>query len=258
MSSFHFGFGRPSPPMPTGGAVYAPPPGAPQAAYGGAPPQQWPDGDPGLNMGGMFATSAPQAIAPQAIASGGQPPASPGDGIRPIDIFNEMHSLRDYHGAHQRLIQEQLNQAYAARDSQMQDAAIKALGSGPDADKQAYALHHDPASFSTSTNKVQEPVTVAAGASHGAGGRFGFTAPDPVGQETAAAATTSAAANAANAANNANETALKTLSNPAAIDKLRSDAEWNRRRSAGGAARAPGGAQADIMTAYGLKPGAAR
>lgn len=218
----HFGFGRPAAQMPTGGLVYTPRGADPSAM---SPPVQMQpqSGYPGLSVAPpswQVSGGDPQA-APAAIASGGAP-------ISPLAILQEQFASGDgllgYHHAHQRLLMEQQNQAYAARDAQMQDAAIKALGTGPDADKQAYALHHDPASFATSTNKVQEPEAVAAGASAGAGGHFGFTAPDPVGLENAHAKAAEVANGAVSAGASAEQARLEGLRTPSMIQKNSSEA----------------------------------
>jgi hypothetical protein len=227
-----FGFGRPAPQMPLG-AGSAPAPGAmvapaqPNPTMMQPPPADPMGGDPGASMAppafmqSAGQATAPQPTAPQAIANGGAP-------ISPLDIIMEQLSSGDgllgYHHAHQRLLQQQQNEAYAARDAGMMDKAIAALGTGPDADKQAFALHHDPASFATSVNDIQKPQTVAAGASAGHGGTFGFTAPDPIGQSNAASAAATAANGAVSAGASAENARLAGLKTPSEIARNSAEA----------------------------------
>ena len=171
---------------------------------------------------------------------GGAPATPPGWSPSAWAVFaHAMHGNGDLGESRRDLTNQHLSDVRAQTDADLQQKAM----AGQD-DLTRFSMFHDPASFASNNNQ-QFGFHVIPEANRAIVGGQGVAADPktsaPAEMETANAATTSAAANAANAANNANETALKALSNPAAIDKLRSDAEWNRRRSAGGAVGAKPG-----------------
>lgn len=165
---------------------------------------------------------------PQSFDQNGAPPA-PATPWQPSkwDIFSEaMGGDGSLHHAAERLRAEHTSHLFAQDDAAAMQAAL--AGKSPDA---AFALHHDPSSFSTNVNANYAPHAVAGGSTGFGFGKnlgvapvvgmnpqgVGYAQDDTQTVQTGRVATPQTRDEAVKAANAAEETRLKAMIAPAQI-----------------------------------------